>query len=94
MLHGQGIGTEAGMLDRANGGAEPPAEILRAIRHGVAAGACRVAAALTGDDHWAGEAERQSRTVTERLHQAASRHSSACAAASTSVVTPSARSVE
>lgn len=58
-------------LDRANGGAEPPAEILRAIRHGIAAGACAEAARALGSDYWAQVADQQSAMARERLHQAA-----------------------
>lgn len=60
------------MLDRANSGPEPDGEILRAILHGAAAGACRVAARETGSAYWAGMAEDQRVKAKARLHQAAS----------------------
>lgn len=60
------------MLDRANGGPEPSEDILRAILHGVAAGACRVAARETGSAYWAGMAADQRAKARARLHQAAS----------------------
>lgn len=53
------ISLEIEMLDRANSGPEPAVEILRAIRHGAAAGACRVAARETRSAYWAGMAEDQ-----------------------------------
>lgn len=58
------------MLDRANSGPEPCAEILRAIRHGVAAGACSVAARETGSAYWAGMAVGQREKAKVLLHQA------------------------
>lgn len=57
------------MLDRANSGPEPSAEILRAIRHGVAAGACSVAARETGDPKWwrlAQEQREKARLMLDR----------------------------
>ena len=60
------------MLDRANSGPEPCAEILRAIRHGAAAGACSVAARETGSAYWAAQAADQREKATTLLHQAAS----------------------
>lgn len=64
------------MLDRANSGREPDSEILRAILHGAAAGACRVAARETGSAYWAGMAEDQRVKAKARL-----RHAAASAAA-------------
>ena len=61
------------MLDRANSGPEPTAEILRAIRHGVAAGAFRAAGRATGDAGWCRKADEQSAKVRKVLHQATSR---------------------
>ncbi|WP_374322865.1 hypothetical protein [Brevundimonas sp.] len=60
------------MLDSANGGPEPDADILRAILHGVAAGACQVAARETGSAYWAGMAADQRGKARVLLHQAAS----------------------
>lgn len=61
------------MLDTANKGSEPTVEILRAIRHGVAAAACRAAFGATGDDKWA-KAACHHREVSRRdLHQAAAK---------------------
>lgn len=57
------------MLDRANTGPEPSAEILRAIRHGVAAGACSVAARETRDPKWwrlAQEQREKARLMLDR----------------------------
>ena len=59
------------MLDEANGGAFPPAGILRAIRHGVAAGACRAAARETSETHWARLADQHHRLVGQALSHAA-----------------------
>ncbi len=59
------------MLDRANSGPEPSAEILRAIRHGVAAGACSVAARETRDPKWWRLAQEQREKARGALHQAA-----------------------
>ena len=59
------------MLDRANSGPEPTAEILRAIRHGVAAGACRVAARATGQAVWERKADDQSAKARGMLGHAA-----------------------
>ena len=55
------------MMGPGNGGRAPSANILRAIRHGVAAGACRVAARATGDALWSREAERQSLAASDYL---------------------------
>ena len=60
------------MLDKANSGPEPAVEIMRAIRHGVAAGACSVAARETGSAYWAGMAEDQRGKARALLHHAAS----------------------
>lgn len=57
------------MLDRANSGPEPSAEILRAIRHGVAAGACSVAARETRDPKWWRLAQEQREKAKGALHQ-------------------------
>ncbi|WP_167544783.1 hypothetical protein [Brevundimonas vesicularis] len=46
--------------------------LYRAILHGVAAGACQVAARETGSAYWAGMAEDQRVKARARLHQAAS----------------------
>lgn len=73
------------MLDRANSGLEPCAEILRAIRHGVAAGACSVAARETGGAYWAALAADQREKAKVMLHQASTW--SACALARSSNVT-------
>lgn len=62
-------------IDRANGGPCPPPEILRAILHGVAAGACQTAARETGSAYWAGMAADQRAKAGVRLHQAALRRS-------------------
>jgi len=59
------------MLDRANSGPEPSAEILRAIRHAVAAGACSVAARETRDPKWWRLAQEQREKARGALHQAA-----------------------
>ena len=62
-------GLEVEMLDRANSGPEPCAEILRAIRHGVAAGACSVAARETRDPKWwrlAQEPREKARAILDR----------------------------
>lgn len=59
------------MLNKANSGPEPTAEILRAIRHGVAAGACRAAFGATGDAKWARAASDHHRASNRNLHQAA-----------------------
>ena len=59
------------MLDRANRGPEPSAEILRAIRHGVAAGACRLAARATGQSLWGRKADEQSAKARDMLGHAA-----------------------
>lgn len=77
------------MLDRANSGPEPSAEILRAIRHGVAAGACSVAARETRDPKWWRLAQEQREKARGALHQAALSRRAACAAANTSSETPS-----
>lgn len=58
------------MLDKANSGPEPTVEILRAIRHGVAAGAFRAAGQATGDAGWDLRADEQSANVRRVLHQA------------------------
>lgn len=58
------------MLDRANSGPEPSAEILRAIRHGVAAGACSVAARETRDPKWWRLAQEQREKARAALHHA------------------------
>lgn len=60
-------------LDRANRGPMPPAIFLRAIRHGVAAGACRLAARATGRQAWHGRADRQSQLAVSALGHAAAR---------------------
>lgn len=75
------------MLDRANSGPEPAAEILRAIRHGVAAGACRVAARATGNGAWGRKANERSAKARDMLGHAAARSGAGCAAARTSSVT-------
>lgn len=67
---GAGRAGDDGVMGPGNGGRAPSANILRAIRHGVAAGACRVAARATGDALWSREAERQRQLVGEALHQA------------------------
>lgn len=59
------------MLDRANSGPEPSAEILRAIRHGVAAGAWRVAGRASGQADCFSRADGHSVKVRANLHQAA-----------------------
>lgn len=64
-------------LDRANSGREPPANILRAIRHGVAAGACDIVAKETGKAEWRRAAEIQRALAREVLGQAADLDSSA-----------------
>lgn len=61
------------MLDSANSGPEPTVEILRAIRHGVAAGAFRAAGRATGDAAWIRKADDQRENVRRALHQATSR---------------------
>jgi len=79
-----------------NNGPEPPANILRAIRHGVAAGACRVAARADSARRglWEAQAKTQRFYVIDLLHQAASADLNTCPAARTSRVMPSARSFE
>lgn len=62
-------------LDQADGGEVPPQEILRAILHSVAAGACAVAARETGSAYWACMAAEQRAKARARLHHAASRRS-------------------
>lgn len=58
-------------IDAANDGPCPPAEILRAIRHSVAAVACGRAWTMTGDTRWARD-EAQHRLASKReVHQAA-----------------------
>lgn len=59
------------MLDRANSGPEPSAEILRAIRHGVAAGAWRVAGRASGQADCFSRADSHSVKARANLHQAA-----------------------
>ena len=54
-----------------NDGPEPPVNILRAIRYGVAAGACRAAAEAGGGDHFEQAAVEQTRLAGTVLHQAA-----------------------
>lgn len=76
-------------LDRANSGPEPPAAFLRAIRHGVAAGACRQAARATGNGAWGRTAAHQRGKAKRCLHYAATAVGTACASASTSRVMPS-----
>ncbi len=61
------------MLDRANSGPEPSAEILRAIRHGVAAGAWRVAGRASGQADCFSRADGHSEKARASLHQAAPR---------------------
>lgn len=51
--------------------------LYRAILHGVAAGACRVAARETGSAYWTGMAEDQRVKCKMRLHHAAARFCSA-----------------
>ncbi len=46
-------------------------DLFRAILHGVAAGACRVAARETGSAYWGGLAEDQRAKAADRLHHAA-----------------------
>lgn len=65
------------MLDRANSGPEPSEDILRAILHGVAAGACQAAARETGSAYWAGMAQDQRKKAEMLLHHAAARFCSA-----------------
>ena len=65
------------MLDEANRGREPGEDILRAILHGVAAGACQVAAREFGSAYWAGMAVAQRTKARAYLHQAAACFSSA-----------------
>lgn len=77
------------MLDRANRGPEPTAEILRAIRHGVAAGACREAWRATGDSLWLSKSVGHSAMVRERLHQAAPALDAALASAEDVGASPS-----
>lgn len=64
------------MLDRANSGRAPDANILRAIRHAVAASACRAAWRASGDVRWERTSAEQSGLATGRLHQAAAACSS------------------
>lgn len=60
------------MLDTANGGREPQPHILRAIRHGIAAGACRRAARAdpAQAERWSGLAGAQSRLAAAQLNHA------------------------
>lgn len=76
------------MLDRANSGPAPDAAILRAIRHGVAAGACRVAAEATGKAGWKAKAEAMHHAAAADLHHAASARRAAWACARSSRLTP------
>ena len=65
--------------------------LYRAILHGVAAGACRVAARETGDVSWARLSREQSDKAQVMLHQAAFarvRRAAAQAASSSSVAKP------
>lgn len=71
-----------------NDGPEPPANILRAIRHGVASGACLAAFRVSRDVDWARMAEQQSGFARDVLHHANCRDGAAWAAAKTSNVTP------
>lgn len=59
------------MLDRANSGPEPSAEILGAIRHGVAAGAWRVAGRASGQADCFSRADGHSVKVRANLDHAA-----------------------
>ena len=72
------------MLDRANSGLEPSGDILRAILHGVAAGACQVAGRESGSDYWYGMAADQRAKATERLHAASRSRRLAAPSASSS----------
>lgn len=81
-------------LDRGNGGPSPPHEVLRAILHGVAAGACEVAARETGAARWSRTAEDQREKARALLHQTASARMTACATANTSKVMPKPFSLE
>lgn len=82
-------------LDQANGGPCPPPEILRAILHGSATGACQVAARETGSAYWSRMAEEQRSKSRAHLHQAAAlARSPSCAEARTSKVTPNPASFE
>lgn len=58
------------MLNCVSSGPEPAVEILRAIRHAVAAGACSVAARETGDAQWCRVAQDQREKATAALHHA------------------------
>ena len=77
------------MLDEANKGPTPHPALLRAILHGVAAGACRVAAREdeARGAYWDARADDQSKKSRARLHQAARCDGSECAVARTSRVT-------
>lgn len=76
-----------------NDGEAPLANVLLAIRHGIAAGACRVAAREKGTQrvHWDALADDQSKKSGERLHQATSRYSRRCSAVAASAVTERSR---
>lgn len=73
------IRLEIVMLDRANSGPEPTAVVLQAILHGVAAGACRVAAREDRgrSAHWLGLANEQRAKARGALAHAASTDASA-----------------
>lgn len=58
-------------LNQADGGPCPPPEIMRAILHGIAAGACETAARETRSAYWAAVAVDQRTKATALLHQAA-----------------------
>ena len=58
-------------IDAANDGPCPPAEILRAIRHSVAAVACGRAWDVTCDARWARAAFDHHGASRRNLHQAA-----------------------
>lgn len=79
-----------------NDGPEPPADILRAIRHSIAADACGRAARLDSKQsaYWTELAEDQRSKSLRRLHQAACCEGVACAEARTSSVTPNPASFE
>lgn len=59
------------MLNRVCSGREPAVEILRAIRHGVAAGACAIAARETGRARGSRVAGAESGNARLALHHAA-----------------------
>lgn len=76
------------MLDAANGGVAPHPSVLKAIRHGIAAGACHKAARAdpAQAERWRGLASEQGRLCRAALGHSAPTVS--CALARSASVTP------